>query len=149
MIRLNTPRVPLAAPTPQYSQVLHNHALSIFTYHFRPIGPNRPLQCFCTRIFPNSSAEKTLSRHCLTLLLTQPKFTNTKKSLQCLTTRIHGKKEVAAISEKTKWCCNNIRVITRNEVDSIPTLDLETPIRDKSIPHFSKIDHLLHSLPIN
>ena len=32
---------------------------------------------------------------------------------------------------------------TRNEVDSIPTFDLETPIRDKSIPHFSKIDHLL------
>ena len=38
---------------------------------------------------------------------------------------------------------------TRKEVDSIPTSDLETPIRDKSIPHFSKIDNLLHSLPIN
>ena len=31
----------------------------------------------------------------------------------------------------------------RNEVENIPTLDPETPIRDKSIPHFSKIDHLL------
>ena len=36
-------------------------------------------------------------------------------------------------------CCTSQKI----EVDSIPTLDPETPIRDKSIPHFSKIDHLL------
>ena len=39
--------------------------------------------------------------------------------------------------------------ISRNEVDSIPTLDLETPIRDKSIPHFSRNRSFTNLLGVN
>ena len=36
-----------------------------------------------------------------------------------------------------------------DEVDSTPTLDLETPIRDKSIPHFSKNRSFTNLLGVN
>ena len=112
MIRLNTPRVPLAAPCPNATHVLHNHALSIFTNDSKSfsafIRTKTGRQNVRTRIFPNLLQQK---KHFLDTVAHITQVYKYEKILQCLTTRIPGKKEFAGISEKTKSYSNIIEDI--------------------------------------